>query len=81
MLHPCEDGHWYLAEDYAFSERVRQCGYRIMADTTIRLWHVGSHSYGWEDAGVDRERFDTFTLNFGPPPPDQGKEGAENGAR
>jgi hypothetical protein len=67
MLHPCEDGHWYLAEDYAFSERVRQCGYRIMADTTIRLWHVGSHSYGWEDAGVDRERFDAFTLNFGPP--------------
>ena len=80
MVHACEDGHWYLAEDYAFSERVRQCGYRIMADTTIRLWHIGSHSYGWEDAGMDRERFDTFTLNFGPPKPEPGNEGEENGA-
>jgi hypothetical protein len=41
ILHPCEDGHWYLAEDWAFCERARQCGFRIMADTAIRLWHVG----------------------------------------
>ena len=33
MLHPCEDGHWYLAEDYAFCQRARQCGFKIMADT------------------------------------------------
>jgi hypothetical protein len=70
MLNPCEDGTWYLAEDYAFCERARQCGYKIMADTTIRLWHIGSYAYGWEDAGRDRERFDTFTLNLGPPPPE-----------
>ena len=68
MLYPCEDGHWYLAEDYAFCQRVRQCGFKIMADTTIRLWHIGNQSYGWEDAGRDRERFDTFVLNFGPVP-------------
>jgi hypothetical protein len=37
-----------------------------MADTTIRLWHVGNHAYGWEDAGMEQERFDTFVLNFGP---------------
>ena len=36
-----------------------------MADTTIRLWHIGNHAYGWEDAGMDRRRFDTFVLNFG----------------
>jgi hypothetical protein len=69
MLHSCEDGHWYLAEDYAFCERARQCGFKIMADTTIRLWHIGYHAYGWEDAGMDRERFDTFTLHLGPKPP------------
>lgn len=70
MLYECEDGHWYLAEDYAFCERVRQCGFKIMADTTIRLWHIGSYGYGWEDAGIERERFDSFTLNFtrGPEP-------------
>jgi hypothetical protein len=66
MVHPCEDGHWYLAEDYAFCQRARASGFRIMADTTIRLWHIGNHAYGWEDAGRDLERFDTFVLNLGP---------------
>jgi hypothetical protein len=81
MLHQCEDGHWYLAEDYAFCERARQCGFKIMADTTIRLWHIGNQAYGWEDAGMERERFDTFVLNFGPrPDPAQGKAGDDNPA-
>jgi hypothetical protein len=60
-----EGGHWYLAEDYAFCERARRCGLKIMADTTIRLWHYGTYGYAWEDAGVDRPRHATFTLNFG----------------
>lgn len=64
MAAPYNDGHWYLAEDYAFCTRAKQCGYRIMADTTIRLWHVGTYSYGWEDAGTERERYGTFTLEF-----------------
>lgn len=64
MVHAHEDGHWYLAEDYAFCQRARSCGFRIMADTTIRLWHVGTYSYGWEDAGIDRDRHATFTLHF-----------------
>ncbi len=76
MLHTCEDGHWYLAEDYAFCERARQCGYQIMADTTIRLWHLGTHAYGWEDAGMDRERFESFVLNFGPKPEANGDGGS-----
>lgn len=48
-----------------------------MADTTIRLWHVGNHAFGWEDAGRDLERFDTFVLNLGPdaePPQAKGDE-------
>jgi len=68
MVHPIEDGHWYLAEDYAFCQRARASGFKIMADTTIRLWHVGNQSYGWEDAGRSLERFDTFVLNLGPEP-------------
>ena len=67
MLHPIEDGHWYLAEDFAFCQRARQAGFQILGDTSIRLWHVGNYAYGWEDAGMDHRRFDSFTLNF----PDQ----------
>jgi hypothetical protein len=51
---------WYLGDDYSFCERARQCGYKIMADTSIRLWHIGNYAYGWEDAGQDRPRHDSF---------------------
>ena len=43
MMFRIEDGYWYLAEDYAFSERVRSVGYKIVADTSIRLWHLGGY--------------------------------------
>lgn len=55
---------WYLGEDYSFCERARRCGFHVMADTTIRLWHVGSYRYGWEDAGRDVERFDDYTFHI-----------------
>jgi hypothetical protein len=64
MLYGIDEGTWYLAEDYAFSQRVRDCGFKILADTRIRLWHVGSYHYGWEDAGMETPRFDVFKLNF-----------------
>jgi hypothetical protein len=64
MHHGYEDGHWYLAEDYAFCQRARDCGFRIMADTTVRLWHIGSYAFGWEDAGMERPRVASFTLHF-----------------
>ncbi len=44
-------GYWYLGEDYAFCERARQAGHTIVVDTQIRLGHVGTYTYGWEDAG------------------------------
>lgn len=69
MLHEIEDGRWYLAEDFAFSERVRRSGFKIHADTAIRLRHIGNYNYSWEDAGGNLPRYDTFTLNFPPPPP------------
>jgi hypothetical protein len=55
---------WYLGEDYSFCERARRCGYHIMADTTIRLWHVGPYRYGWEDAGRDVERYLEYTFHI-----------------
>lgn len=64
MIRPIEEGYWYLAEDYAFCQRARECGFKVYADTSVRLWHIGTYRYGWEDAGMDRMRFASFTLNF-----------------
>jgi len=65
LVHPIDDGHWYLAEDYAFCQRARDAGFRIFADTSIRLWHIGTYRYGWEDAGIEPQRYGTFTLHLG----------------
>jgi hypothetical protein len=50
MIHTEPDGLTtrYLAEDYAFCERARQTGFPCIADTTIRLVHVGTHAFTWE---------------------------------
>jgi len=50
-------GPWYLGEDYAFCHRARAAGHSVMADTRLRLWHIGRCAYSWEDAGSDRSRF------------------------
>jgi len=49
-------GYWYLGEDYAFCERASRAGHPSVADTAIRLGHVGSYTYGWEDAGQEIPR-------------------------
>jgi len=63
-VQPIDEGAWYLAEDYSFCERARCCGYRIAADTSIRLWHVGQYAYSWEDAGLERRRFGSFVYHL-----------------
>ncbi len=50
----------YLAEDFAFSHRAKLCGYRIFADTQIRLKHFGEYGFSWEDAGKPMTRYDTY---------------------
>lgn len=57
-------GYWYLGEDYAFCERARRAGHAIQVDSTIRLGHIGSYVYGWEDAAqtVPRVAGAVFTI-------------------
>lgn len=55
---------WYLGEDFAFCERARQAGFEILADTTVRLTHIGRYGYSWEDAGGERARYADFRLVF-----------------
>lgn len=56
--------HLYLAEDYAFCERARQCGFLIMADTVPRLSHIGTHGFSWEEAGSQTQRFTDYRYHI-----------------
>ncbi len=51
---------WYLADDFAFCHRARGAGYKIFADTTIRLGHIGRYTYSWEEAGGSQQRYGTY---------------------
>jgi hypothetical protein len=73
MIVPDGEGHFYLAEDFAFCERVRRCGYRIFADTTIRLEHIGIYGYSWEDLAVSVPRYASYRVEF----PDEGPKKGE----
>jgi hypothetical protein len=64
MIVPEGDDHRYLGEDFAFSERLRRCGFRIVADTTIRLQHIGIYGYSWEDLGGSLPRSASYELSF-----------------
>ena len=47
-----------------------------MADTRIRLGHIGREAYSWEEAGSDVQRYDTYTYHLhGPDKPAQTPEG------
>lgn len=63
MVVPDGAGHWYLPEDYAFCERARRAGYRVLADTRIRLRHIGRYEYSWEDADTQVARQDSYVLD------------------
>lgn len=66
MVKETSDGPWYLAEDFAFSERARQAGFTPKADTRIRLRHIGRYAYQWEDAGAEVKRHARFHLVMKP---------------
>lgn len=47
-------GKWhYLGEDIAFCHRVREAGFKILADTRIRLGHVGRKVWDWNDLSTE----------------------------
>ncbi len=65
----------YLSEDYSFCTRARQAGFSVVADTTIRLGHVGRYSFTWDDLSP-RETLLGVELRVGmsDEPPTQPKE-------
>lgn len=44
-----EKGLQYLTEDYVFCHRLRLSGFKIMADTSITLHHIGRYGFSWVD--------------------------------
>lgn len=59
-------GMCYLSEDYSFCHRVRECGFKIMADTTIRLGHAGRKVYTWDDV-VAQKNYDSVEVEISHP--------------
>jgi hypothetical protein len=79
---PAAKQYWYLSEDFAFSHRARQAGYKIYADSTIRLGHIGRYTYAWEDAGTSLNRYSTFHFQVSDAkPPTQGEADRSGGFR
>ena len=77
---PDGPGSWYLPEDYAFCHRARACGVPIMADTTVRLTHVGKYAFTWEDIRAEQNRKSTLSvpLDARPSPtPDDADDAAD----
>jgi len=60
-----EYGMSYLSEDYSFCQRARQVGHKVMLDTSVRLWHVGSYGYSWEDVGAPIRRVASGNMQMG----------------
>lgn len=56
----------YLGEDYAFCERVRQTGGRILVDTRPRVGHLGLYDYGWRDVLQSAAEPASFTIELKP---------------
>jgi len=73
--------HTYLSEDFSFCWRARTAGLRVFADTVIRLGHVGSYTYSWEDAGQQLARRPTYKMMMrgtsGRPSPGEGGQANE----
>ncbi len=55
----------YLSDGFSFCERARQCGFKVFADTTIRLGHIGKTTYSWEEAGSSVTRHATYRYSLG----------------
>ncbi len=60
----CDFRKWetFHSDDYVFCRHARECGYKLYADSRIRVGHIGQHTYALEDAGGPLKRFDALDL-------------------
>lgn len=55
-----------LGEDYSFCDRATDEGYKIYVDSSIRLGHVGSYAWSWDDLG-ERKATESKTITVNRP--------------
>ncbi len=58
-------GPTYLSEDYSFTDRAKRAGFTPMADTTIRVGHIGRKEYTWDDLTWSPDRLATLEIELG----------------
>ncbi len=58
-------GLTYLSEDYSFTARAKEAGFPPVADTTIRLEHIGRKKYTWDDLVWSPERLESLEIQLG----------------
>lgn len=61
---PWRHSHWYMGEDFSFIHRARSIGFKVYADTRIRLGHLGIYPYSWEDVGSPIQRSSSYRLQL-----------------
>jgi len=54
----------YLGEDYAFCERLRRAGVPVLVDTSLRVGHIGQHTYHWEDVIQEHTHVDSAEVSL-----------------
>lgn len=63
MVKRVGEEHRYFGEDFAFCERAREAGLKVIGDTTIRLFHLGTWPFSWEEgAGMKIDRVDSVEI-------------------
>lgn len=60
-------GAMYLSEDLSFFLRAASVGFPVLADTRIRLEHVGRKLYSWESLAPEK-KLESYTHTFAPTP-------------
>ena len=53
----------YLGEDWAFCSRLKKIGITPLADTSFRLFHIGTYDFTWENF-LPQVRYSPFTYKF-----------------
>lgn len=72
---PVQEGEdlCYLSEDFSFCTRARQVGFAPLADTRIKLGHIGKKKYTWDDL-VPQQEIDSLCIGVDQAAVDAAKE-------
>lgn len=64
LIVPEGDDEVYLSEDYSFWHRARRAGFAVMADTTLKIGHIGAKVFTWDDM-MPQKCHDSLTIEIG----------------